>query len=317
MPLAALTAALLSAEWIASRSVFALALDAALMAAFVALSPAAWRGLCAGREGAAAARGWALFVGLAAAVVVAILGLPPLVGEAWTYVGDPRALGISIALFVVGGWGLGRDIELEREAARAHAQASRRALEAEQAQLLAVRAHLDPHFLFNTLNAIAEWCREDPAVAERATLALAALLRRLFDALQRPTWTLADELELLQGLAGLYAIRDAERYVFHLPEQTVAAEIPPLLVLPLFENAIKHGPAAGHDGLVSLEVAEDDGALLVTIENPGRYGGRREGGRGLEMVERRLALTYGDRASLVVEGRDGRTRATLAVPRAW
>ncbi len=98
-----------------------------------------------------------------------------------TFLTTRPALVVCIALFWAGGWGLGRDIDfeqrldLERERARAALES------AEHARLLAVAHHLDPHFLFNTLNAIAEWCREDGAVAEAAILRLSALLRSIMD----------------------------------------------------------------------------------------------------------------------------------------
>ena len=73
--------------------------------------------------------------------------------------------------------------------------------EAEHAQLLALRSHLDPHFLFNTLNAIAEWCRSDGLVAEKAILQLSSMLRTMMTGIQETGWPLAKELELPQELA--------------------------------------------------------------------------------------------------------------------
>lgn len=311
IPLAIVTVALLSAEWVASGAWLAVALDLALMGLFVLFSPALWRALCA--QAKRAALGWAVFTLVAAALVGAVLAVPPLVSGQWTYVGDPNAYGLLVALFVVGGWGLGRDIELERGVASERARAERLAIEAEHAQLLALQAQLDPHFLFNTLNAIAEWCREDALVAERATLGLASILRRIFDALQRPTWRLDDELALLQELAELYRVRDAERYRFVF-EGEDARELPPLLVLPLVENAIKHGPAAGHEGVVRVVVRREGTSVIVEVRNPGAFAGRREGGRGIAMVERRLALAFGSGAALTIAAEDGGTCARLVLP---
>lgn len=148
-----------------------------------------------------------------------------------------------------------------------------------------------------------------------STLQLASLLRRLFDALQRPTWHLSDELALIEELTALYATRDSERYRFVIDVEAGAPlELPPLLLLPLVENAIKHGPAAGHDGAVKITVVRDERALTVTVENPGAFRGRREGGTGLSTLERRLALAWGDRATLSIAAEGERTRATLVVP---
>ena len=318
-PLGLVVASLVSAEWVASRSIVAVLLDGALFAAFCAVGPSLWRGLFARplRTPAAHVAAWTLYAAAAVALVYALaVLLPPRVGLGWTYVSEPRSLGVLTVLFLVGGWSLGRDIELEASVRRERARAERLAVEAEHAQILALRAQLDPHFLFNTLNAIAEWCREDARVAERATLDLAALLRAVFDALQAPGWPLAREVALLERLAALYATRDASRYRFRfsVDDAVTARAVPPLALLPLFENAIKHGPAAGHDGEVSLRVSAVGEDAVVAIANPGSFGGRRAGGRGLASVERRLALAYGDHVQPTITTANGTTTVTVALP---
>ena len=128
------------------------------------------------------------------------------------------------------------------------------AREAEGAQLLALRSHLDPHFLFNTLNAIAEWCREDGETAERAVMRLSAMLRTVLAGVRASTWPLAEELALLDTLFELHRLRDPDRVrvTRHLPEPLPDVAVPPMLLLPLAENAVKHGPAAGHAGEIVL-----------------------------------------------------------------
>src|SRR4029077_1482817 len=145
---------------------------------------------------------------------------------------------------------------LESSLARAEARATALAREAEGAQLLALRSHLDPHFLFNTLNAIAEWCRDDGEVAERAVLQLSAMLRAVLDGVHAPTWSLREELGLVDTLFALHGLRDPAcvRLVRRLPDPLPDVAVPPMVLLPLAENAIKHGFAAGHGGEVVLEV---------------------------------------------------------------
>jgi LytS/YehU family sensor histidine kinase len=134
------------------------------------------------------------------------------------------------------------------------------------------------------------------------------------------SWPLATELELMRTLFDLYRLRDADLYQLQLqaPTPLPAVEVPPLLLLPLAENAIKHGPASGHRGAVSLTVTTDEaaGRLLLTLDNPGAWNGHRPGGEGLRMVTRRLALAYTDQAaaSLTVGGVGGRTVAELSLP---
>ncbi|HMF40079.1 MAG TPA: sensor histidine kinase, partial [Polyangia bacterium] len=96
-----------------------------------------------------------------------------------------------------------------------------------------------------------------------------------------------------------------------LPEVAV----PPMLLLPLAENAVKHGPAAGHAGEIILAArTTDDDHLVVSIENPGAYRGRRPGGSGIEIVERRLALAYDDQAMLTIAAVGDTTRAEVTLP---
>ncbi|WNG50138.1 sensor histidine kinase [Archangium minus] len=243
--------------------------------------------------------------------------LPKLIGMGPTFLTDRYSLAICMALFLVGGWGLGRDIGFEESLARERARAARLALEAEQAQLLALRSHLDPHFLFNTLNAIAEWCQTDGAVAEAAVLRLSAMLRSVLAGVRAATWPLERELELVRTLFELHLLRDPE--LFQLSVQVEPGlesfPVPPLVLLPLAENAVKHGPAAGHRGPISLSVQTRGDTLLFALENPGASKGPREGSSGLPTVERRLALAYAGGASLALDSQEARTRVTVTLPR--
>ncbi|NMO21345.1 histidine kinase [Pyxidicoccus fallax] len=244
--------------------------------------------------------------------------LPKLLGMGSTFLTQRTNLAICGALFLVGGWGLGRDIGFEESLTKERARAARLALEAEQAQLLALRSHLDPHFLFNTLNAIAEWCREDGAVAEAAVLRLSTMLRSVLAGVRSATWPLSQELELIRTLFDLHLLRDPNLFqlTMSVPSGVGEVAVPPLALLPLAENAVKHGPAAGHRGRLSLDVAVRDDAVEVAIENPGASKGPREGSAGLPTVERRLALAYGGRARLELASAAGRTRVTVTLPRA-
>jgi two-component system, LytTR family, sensor histidine kinase AlgZ len=92
-----------------------------------------------------------------------------------------------------------------------------------------------------------------------------------------------------------------------------------MLLLPLTENAMKHGPLARRKGKVILKVSTLGDLVRIEISNPGAFTGRRDGGSGISIVEKRIALAYGDRASFAIEGDrsegEDRTRAVVAVPR--
>jgi LytS/YehU family sensor histidine kinase len=196
----------------------------------------------------------------------------------------------------------------------------REQLEAQLAEtrLQMLSMQLQPHFLFNTLNAIAEWCREDGETAERAILELSSMLRTVMAGIKETEWSLAKEIALSESLFDLHRIRDPARFTYEksygaIPEVLV----PPMLLLPLSENAMKHGPAAGHKGNVTLAVREEKGNVVIEIENPGAYAGPRAGGSGLSIVEKRLRLAFNAAAKVELGATaDGkRTRARVVLPK--
>jgi hypothetical protein len=255
---------------------------------------------------------------LAAGALPAALGM---IAEALaftdSFLTSPTNLLVLCALGWVGSWGLGRDLENEVRLLQERARADQLQREAEHARLMAVDAHLDPHFLFNTLNAIAEWVREDPAHAERAILDLSALLREILDGVHQPDWDLRREIALAQGVWRLHGIRDPGRYhtTYDLPDPLPPLQVPPLFLLPLVENAVKHGPAAGHRGPLGLAVSDQGTAWRIEVSNPGPWTGSRPGGKGLDLARKRLALRWGPRARLDLAARQDRTYATLHIPK--
>jgi two-component system, LytTR family, sensor histidine kinase AlgZ len=312
--------ALVVAQGKSSADPMAVPLGVVMCLLFVIVAPVSWRVLFPQRIDLRHGGIRLLLYGAIGAGVVLTVGVvvPRLFGVGRTLLTAPSSVTICLALFFVGGWGLARDIWLESSLERSEARASALAREAERAQLLAIRSHLDPHFLFNTLNAIAEWCRDDGEVAERAVLQLSAMLRAVLEGVQAPTWSLREELALVDTLFALHALRDPDRVrlVRRLPDPLPDAAIPPMLLLALAENAIKHGVAAGHGGDVVLEVeaTRTGGTLVVRLDNDGVFAGRRAGGMGLEMVERWLALAYEGRATFQIRANGTRTVAEVAFP---
>lgn len=300
----------------------AVPLAVAMCLAFVLVAPVSWRVLFpyGPQRGQLAVR-LALFAAVGTAVVLVIaMVVPEVLGMEPTLLTLRGGKIICLALFLAGGWGLARDIDFDDRIRDAEGRAAESARAAERAELLALRAHLDPHFLFNTLNAIAEWCRQDGQVAERAVLELSSMLRAILAGVRAPAWPLRAELDLVRALFDLYALRDAALYQLQerVPEPLPEVEIPPLLLLPLAENAIKHGPAAGHRGPVILAINVDPaggGRVVVTISNNGPYNGERPGGEGLRMVSKRIELAYAAGEAKLTAGAAGdRTVVELTLP---
>ena len=318
LPILTVCAPMILLQWRYSRDGLGGPLGAAMCLTFVLVAPLSWRVLFP--EGIDLGHG-AIRLFLYAAIgagVVLVLGkvVPDELQMHPTLFTARSSLPVCCALFLVGGWGLGRDIGMEASLVRERRRADVLAREAEHAQLLAIRSHLDPHFLFNTLNAIAEWCREDGEVAERAVLQLSEILRAVLAGVRAPSWSLASELALVRDLFALHLLRDPTLFTltWDVPDPVPGVPVLPMILLPLAENAVKHGPASGHRGVVRFAVRIEGGRLHVTIENPGGYAGPRAGSDGLPTVERRLHLAYAGAASIRIAGDGDATRVDVELP---
>jgi two-component system sensor histidine kinase AlgZ len=322
IPILMLVGPLIYAQWtFGAGGWIPAAVGAFMCLTFVLVGPLAWRAFF---PLGTSVRWWPLrllLFALVGAVCVYVTGevIPTLLLMGPSMLTAPtESHFVTTAMFWVGGWGLGRDIDLELTLEDERERAEALAREAERAQLMALRSHLDPHFLFNTLNAIAEWCREDGEVAERAVLELSQVLRTVLSGVKISTWSLDKELELLQLVFSLHLLRDPSLFQLEVDvdDDARSAVIPTMILLPLAENAMKHGPAAGHRGVVRVAASLDGETLLATIENPGAYTGRREGGEGIAMVESRIALATDDEGVLEIGPADDpeRTRARVRLP---
>jgi signal transduction histidine kinase len=223
--------------------------------------------------------------------------------------------GFLFGLFQFGIWTLAFVYPFAVEDARLRAAEAERLASA--ADLARLRAHLEPHFILNTLNAIAGLVTEDPREARRLLGALGDLLR---DATKdgdemRPV---DEEIAWLRRYAAILEARyDSLRFAWDVDERAGGVLVPRLLLQPLVENAVKHG-ALQRDGVgsVSIAVRATGDALTCVIadDGPGMpETPARSGAFGLDSVRRRLSLKD-TRASLVIESGAGGTRAIVSWP---
>ncbi|TMQ27390.1 MAG: hypothetical protein E6K82_02260 [Candidatus Rokuibacteriota bacterium] len=199
-----------------------------------------------------------------------------------------------------------------------HERARKMALEA---RLAALEARLQPHFMFNTLNAISALIEEDPAQAERTVERLAALLRFSLDATERGLVPLAHELKIVADYLEIERTRFGERlsYVLDVPADAAACEVPPLAVQTLVENSVKHAIAPRpQGGRIRVEADVAGAQLLVRVwdDGPGFTTAAIRPGHGLDNVQGRLAARFGTAAGLTVGQRNGGAVVTLSLPTA-
>ena len=187
-----------------------------------------------------------------------------------------------------------------------------------EAQLAALQARMNPHFLFNALNTVAALVRESPESAERTVENLSDVLRRTLDRSRDPLRTVGDEVDYLRSYLTVEQERwgDRLKVEWNVDPATRDLALPTMSLQPLVENALVHGLGAHLDGgklTVGAELAGDRLVLTVTDDGAG-YSPRAEEGMGLGNLRRRLETLYGDEASLRVERRHPGTRAVLELP---
>jgi two-component system sensor histidine kinase AlgZ len=200
--------------------------------------------------------------------------------------------------------------------------AERRGLElqvlAREAELRALRAQLDPHFLFNSLQSISALTTADPAAARRMCLLLADFLRETLALGARARIPLSAELALVRKFLAIEQVRFGDRLQVDVDAGDNAdTPLPPLLLQPLVENAVTHGVAhVLEGGVVRVRTERRVASLVITVDNPtdaDRPAGRGTG-LGLRNVRERLASAYGDDAFLRAEEQDGRFIVRLELP---
>jgi signal transduction histidine kinase len=207
-------------------------------------------------------------------------------------------------------------------AAEASREAERRALEAEvaarDAELQALKAQLNPHFLFNSLNSVASLAATDPAGARDMCIQLGDYLRGTLKS-GSGLQPLAEELAQVRRFLRVESVRygDRLRVVEEIEDKCLGVKVPPLLLQPLVENALKHGIGELVEGGEVLIGARCSGELLtVWVENPvdPENTSKTGAGVGLANVRHRLENVFGDTAR-IRSGRSGETfRAEVVIP---
>jgi sensor histidine kinase YesM len=267
----------------------------------------------------AAVSAGALWLGLSTAWTAVLRLLAPFAGSAEQFQAQtPFLFSASVLLFL-----LVLSVHYVALAFDAVRAAERQQLELEvltrDAELRALRAQVDPHFLYNSLNSISALTTTDPAGARRMCLLLGDFMRNTLQVSGQNRIPMAEELALADKFLNIEQVRFGARLqvVRDIDERAARCEVPPLLLQPLIENAIGHGIAGLVDGgTIRLSIARRNGRVSILVENPCDPDAPppRVGGVGLTNVRRRLAMTYPDAASFSANGDTDRFRVEIDLP---
>jgi signal transduction histidine kinase len=238
------------------------------------------------------------------AIASALLGLPWTAGRSAV-----AALGVTVAAGVTGTWffwSRQRAADLERGRV--------------EAQLKLLQAQIEPHFLFNTLANLDALIATDPARARVMLGHLNDYLRATLAAARRERNPLGEEFALLKNYLEVLAIRMGPRlkYELVLPDALVPVPVPPMLLQPLVENALKHGlEPKVEGGSVKVSAREAPGRLLLEVADTGQ-GDHETGGAGVGLanLRERLAAAFGAAANVEAGANPaGGYTVTVSLPR--
>jgi len=238
------------------------------------------------------------------AIASALLGMPWTAGRS-----AMAALGVTVAAGVVGTWffwSRHKAAELERQRV--------------EAQLKLLQAQIEPHFLFNTLANLDALIATDPARARVMLAHLNDYLRATLAAARKERNSVGEEFALLRNYLEVLTIRMGARlkYELTLPDTLAAAQVPPMLLQPLVENALKHGlEPKVEGGSVRVSAREERGRLVLEVADTG-LGGHGSGGSGVGLanLRERLAAAFGGAADVQAgPNAAGGYTVTLRLPR--
>lgn len=195
--------------------------------------------------------------------------------------------------------------------------------ELQSAHLNALRKQLQPHFLFNTLNTVSALMDTDVNAARKVLSRLGQLLRVTLDTTKRERITLGKELDYIGNYLGIESVRFQDRLQVHykVPEDLHNALVPSMMLQPLVENSVKHGPNKTSGAVeISIEAERSDEWLTLKVKDNGKgcegvQQAMETNGIGLRNVRDRLELIYGGSATMKVDSPGGQGfQVTMTLP---
>ena len=203
-----------------------------------------------------------------------------------------------------------KEIELENERLKRYES---------EARLSSLQAKLNPHFLFNTLNAAAALVYDDPNRAEQSIVLLSELYRRVLSISKQTYIVLREEIELIEDYLKLEHLRfeDKINYSIRCPDELLPVRIPGLLIEPLVENVIKHNQSEIEKRLdIEIRFQKENENLTVSVSDNGTgFDSNAQTGFGLTSIQERLRILYGNAATLSINSSPGNgTTVEVMIP---
>jgi two-component system LytT family sensor kinase len=172
-------------------------------------------------------------------------------------------------------------------------------------ELKTIKAHINPHFIFNALNSIRALIDEEPSRARRAVTELSNILRSSLKAEKGETVTFEEELKIVRDYLALESMRFEDRLQveYDIDDDTLEQQVPPMMLQTLVENAIKHGISKQvRGGTVRIHSDIKGGHHVLRVQNSGTLAGDvRKNGFGLSSTQDRLHLLYGEKARFEIK----------------
>ncbi|WP_188767245.1 histidine kinase [Emticicia aquatilis] len=173
------------------------------------------------------------------------------------------------------------------------------------AELGALQARINPHFLYNSLNSIASLVHSDPDKAEEMTILLSKFFRYTTDRNNEHFCSVSDELEVVKTYLSIEQVRFGDRLKFstELDKSLEDFQIPRFLLQPLVENAIKHGIAkVSGEGKIEVKIYQKDESIILSVHDSGKpFPEEMASGYGLRSINEKLRLIYGKNAHLEIQ----------------
>lgn len=184
-----------------------------------------------------------------------------------------------------------------------------------EAELTSLRTRINPHFLFNTLNSISELIYISPSKADTMLQQLSELLRYNLNVADTKVVELSKELQAVKDYLEIEKIRFEDRLKYNINNDIKNFQLPPLLILTLVENAIKHGISpCSEGGTIDIEIKDYNGKIIISVLNNGKeMKPTNNNGFGLRALKKLLEIHYKNNANFSIKSTDVGTLAKIEI----